>query len=134
MKNWRTAWRKLTMEDFTDVPDEGQLLDIGSGTGALSFVIGERKAKARVIAIDPSKEYVAFATSLNPLPDRINFEIGIAEHLRFANATFRSSLSLLVFNFIPDPLKALDEARRVTEPGGLIATAVWDYGGDMRML
>jgi len=120
--------------DFASFPDGGQLLDIGSGTGALSFVIAQRKAKTRVVGIDPSKEYVAYANDLNAVPDRMNFEIGDAQHLRFASATFDSSLSLLVFNFIPDPLKALEEARRVTEPGGIIAAAVWDYGGEMRML
>src|SRR5262249_12302935 len=52
----------------------------------------------------------------------------------FADAAFESSLSLLVFNFIPDPLRALQEARRVTKPGGVIAVAVWDYGREMRML
>jgi SAM-dependent methyltransferase len=122
------------LTEFSSVPDQGQLLDIGSGTGALSFVIAQRKAKVRVTGIDPSKEYVGYASSINPLPDRINFEIGDAQHLRFPDATFESSLSLLVFNFISDPLKALEEARRVTGAEGVIAAAVWDYGADMRML
>jgi SAM-dependent methyltransferase len=130
-------WSRLIaarLVDFSNIPDEGQVLDIGSGTGVLSFVISQRKANARVIGIDPSKEYVAYATSINRLPDRNNFEIGDAQHLRFPNVTFESSLSLLVFNFIPDPLKALEEARRVTKPEGFIAAAVWDYGAGMRML
>jgi SAM-dependent methyltransferase len=120
--------------DFINLPDEGQLLDIGSGTGSLAFALAYRTANTRVIGVDPSKEYVAYADSGNPFPDRIQFEIGDAQHLRFADATFAGSLSLLVFNFIPDPLTALQEARRVTKPGGLIAAAVWDYGGEMRML
>jgi hypothetical protein len=33
-------------------------------------------------------------------------------------ASFDAALSLLVFNFIPDPKKALLELRRVTRPGG----------------
>ena len=41
---------------------------------------------------------------------------------------------MLVFNFIPDPGKALREVTRVTAPGGRIAAAVWDYGAGMRML
>jgi ubiquinone/menaquinone biosynthesis C-methylase UbiE len=36
--------------------------------------------------------------------------------LRFAEASFDASLPLLVFNFIPDPIKALREIRRVTKP------------------
>lgn len=41
---------------------------------------------------------------------------------------------LLVFNFVPDPRKALREVRRATKPGGNISAAVWDYGGGMQML
>jgi ubiquinone/menaquinone biosynthesis C-methylase UbiE len=120
--------------DFTNVSDEGRLLDIGSGTASFSFVIAQRTANTRIIGIDPSNEYVAYANNVNSVPDRVSFEVGDAQHLRFAGATFGSSFSLLVFNFIANPLKALEEARRVTEPGGLIAAAVWDYGKDMRML
>jgi SAM-dependent methyltransferase len=130
-------WSRLLagrLLDFASVPDEGHLLDIGSGTGSLSFMFVERHATARVTGIDPSKEFVAYANSRNPVPERANFEIADAQHLRFPDAVFAGSLSLLAFNFIPDPGRALREARRVTASGGSIAAAVWDYGGEMRML
>src|SRR5262245_27111419 len=130
-------WSRLTASrliDFANIPSEGRVLDLGSGTGSLSFAVVERRAGVSLVGIDPSKEYVAYANSRNPVPDRLNFEIGDAQHLRFADATFQCSLSLLVFNFIPNPLEALQEACRVTEQGGRIAAAVWDYGGEMRML
>jgi len=130
-------WSRLVahpLMDFINLPDEGQVLDVGSGTGSLSFAIAQPKAKLRVVGIDPSREYVAYANNRNPAPDRISFETGDAQRLRFADATFRSSFSLLVFNFIPDPLIALKEMCRITVPGGLISAAVWDYGGEMRML
>src|ERR1022692_3584964 len=130
-------WSRLVapqLIDFTDLPDRGQFLDVGSGTGALSFALAERKPRAHVRGIDPSKEYVAYANSRNAYPDRVSFEEGDAQKLRFADASFDASLSLLVFNFIPDPGKALREVRRVTKPGGRISAAVWDYGDGMRML
>jgi SAM-dependent methyltransferase len=130
-------WSRLVapqLVDFTDVPDPGLLLDVGSGTGALAFALAERKTQAHVRGIDPSKEYVAYANSRNPFPDRVSFETGDAQQLRLADASFDASLSLLVFNFIPDPRKALREVRRVTKPGGRISAAVWDYGDGMRML
>lgn len=94
----------------------------------------DRKPQAHVRGIDPSKEYVAYANSRNAFPDRVSFEEGDAQQLRFADATFDGSLSLLVFNFIPDPRKALREVRRVTKAGARISVAVWDYGDGMRML
>jgi SAM-dependent methyltransferase len=120
--------------DFTDLPGRGRVLDVGSGTGSLAFAIAERKTRMQVLGIDPSKEYVTYAKSKNPFPDRASFQVGDAQQLDFPNAAFDASLSLLVFNFIPDPSKALREVRRVTKPGGRISAAVWDYGAGMRML
>ena len=99
-------WSRLVAPrfvDFTDVPDQGRVLDVGSGTGALAFTLAERKPRSHVLGIDPSKEYVAYANSRNLFPDRARFETGDAQQLRFADASFDASLSLLVFNFIPDP-------------------------------
>ena len=120
--------------EFADVADAGQVLDIGSGTGALAFAIAQRKERCIVVGIDPSNEYVAYANGRNRFGKRVSFEAGDAQQLRFKDASFQSCLSLLVFNFIPDPGKALREAIRVTRPGGRIAAAVWDYGSGMRML
>ena len=120
--------------DFTSLPGPGRLLDVGSGTGALAFSLAERQPQSVVQGIDPSSEYVEYAGRKNPFPDRVRFGVGDAQHLQFADASFDASLSLLVFNFIPDRRKAISEVRRVTKPGGVVAAAVWDYGAGMRML
>ena len=130
-------WSRLVapeLVDFTNVPEDGLLLDVGSGTGALAFTLAERKPRVHVRGIDPSEEYVAYANSRNRFPDRVAFETGDAQQLRLADRSFDASLSLLVFNFIPDPLKALQEVRRVTKPGGRVSASVWDYGDGMKML
>ena len=79
-------WSRLVaplLVDFTDLPDRGRVLDVGSGTGSLAFAIAERKVRARVLGIDPSKEYVAYANSRNPFPDRVSFQVGDAQQLEF---------------------------------------------------
>jgi SAM-dependent methyltransferase len=130
-------WSRLVaprLVDFTGVPEKGRILDVGSGTGSLAFAIAERKPGVQVMGIDPSREYVAYATSKSPVGDRASFQVGDAQQLNFPDASFDAALSLLVFNFIPDPKRALLELRRVVKPGGKIAAAVWDYGAGMRML
>jgi SAM-dependent methyltransferase len=130
-------WSRLLaplLVDFAGVPDTGRMLDVGSGTGALAFAIAKRKPRSQVVGIDPSQQYVAYANSRNQFSGRVAFQTGDAQQLRFPAAAFDASLSLLVFNFIPDPAKALCELRRTTKPGGGISAAVWDYGEGTRML
>jgi len=130
-------WSRLVaprLVDFTGLPERGRMLDVGSGTGSLTFAIAKQMGQARIVGIDPSQEYVAYAITRNPFADRASFEVGDAQQLRYADASFDAALSLLVFNFIPDPKKAVFELRRVTRPGGCLSAAVWDYGDGMQML
>jgi hypothetical protein len=85
------------------VDDASKVLDVGSGTGSLSRAICERSPTARVVGIDPSKEFVEYSASESPWRDRMRFEEGDAQQLLFENASFDVALSLLVLNFIPDP-------------------------------
>jgi len=82
----------------------------------------------------PRNTSLTLTNSRNPFPDQAGFQVGDAQQLHFADASFDAGLSLLVMNFIPDPRKALFEMRRVTKPGGKLSAAVWDYGAGMRML
>lgn len=130
-------WSRLVAPRFVEfaaLPDDGRILDAGSGTGSLAMEVIRRKPRARIVGIDPSKEYIAYAASKNSSVDRAVFEVGDAQRLRFTDASFDGAVSLLVFNFIPEPKTALNEIRRVVKPGGSISAAVWDYGGEMRML
>jgi SAM-dependent methyltransferase len=118
---------------FAGVRDGDAVLDVGSGTGALAGAISSASPSSRVIGIDPSAPFVAHAETRRP-SDRVTFEVADARHLPFGSGEFDRALSMLVFNFIPDPRAALAEIARVTRPGGTIAAAVWDYGDGMQML
>ncbi len=133
MGRWSHAVARPLLE-FATLPEAGRILDVGCGTGSLAVAIAERYSRAAIDGIDPSSEYVAYASAKNPFSNRVSFEIGDAQQLHFEDASFDGAASLLVFNFIPDPGKALREVCRVTRPGGVISAAVWDYGAGMRML
>ena len=132
MGRWSRALAPLLVE-FAGVRDGETILDIGSGTGALSAAVVAAAPSSRVTGIDPSAPYVEHARSSHG-SERVTFEVGDAQQMRFADATFNRALSLLVLNFIPDARKAVGEMKRVTWKGGTIAAAVWDYGEGMEML
>lgn len=133
MGRWSRVVAPLFVQ-FAGVPDGSHILDIGSGTGSLAFAAAELMPSGRILGIDPSGEYIGYANSRNAFANRVAFRVGDAQRLELPEGSFGAALSLLVFNFIPDPAKALSEARRVTIRGGVIAAAVWDYGDAMRML
>jgi SAM-dependent methyltransferase len=118
---------------FAGVQDGDTVLDVGSGTGALTAALAKTAPSSRIFGIDPAGSYVTLARAQQG-SRLISFEIGDAQQMHFDTATFDRTLSLLVLNFIPDVRKAMGEMKRVTKPKGTIAAAVWDYGEGMEML
>lgn len=118
---------------FAAPKDGDSVLDVGTGTGALASALEAALASSQITGIDPSAGFVAYATK-NAKSSRTRFEVGDAQKLRFADASFEHAMSMLVFNFIPDHDKAIAEMRRVTRPGGVVSSCVWDYADGMESL
>ena len=103
----------------------GRILEIGAGSGEhLPFV-----------KTAPSEKYVCLdlrenidATWKTGLKDDIlktvEFVIGDAQNLPFADAFFDRTLSTCLLHHVDDPIQVMLEARRVTKPGGEIAFAL----------
>jgi SAM-dependent methyltransferase len=132
MGRWSRQLAPLLVR-FAGVRDGDALLDVGSGTGALSAALVAAAPGSRVVGIDPAPSYVAVAQASQASP-QLQFNVGDAQRMEFPAGTFDRTLSLLVVNFIPDVDKALAEMTRVTRRGGTVAAAVWDYGDGMEML
>lgn len=132
MGRWSARIAPLLVE-FAVVRDGDDVLDVGSGTGALAAAVAAFAQSSRIIGIDRSESYVAVARARHQ-SQQMRFGVGDAQQLPFGDACFDRTLSLLILNFVPDPQTALIEMTRVTRPGGTVAAAVWDYGEGMEML
>lgn len=127
MGRWSRRLAPLFIEHAAVAAGE-RLLEVGCGTGSLTFTLASTVEFAELTAIDYADVYVAAARARNRDP-RIRIEQGDAAALRFPDASFDRALSLLVLHFVADPAGAVAEMRRVTRPGGVVAAAVWDAGG-----
>jgi SAM-dependent methyltransferase len=129
-------WSRLVAREFLGwlaVPAGRRWLDVGCGTGALAQTILALTAPGKVVGVDPSPAYVEFARErVNDA--RAEFEVGDAQALQAAPATFDAVVSGLVLNFVPEPDRAVAEMARVARPGGTVAAYVWDYAEGMQMM
>jgi ubiquinone/menaquinone biosynthesis C-methylase UbiE len=106
-----------------------EILEVGCGTGSLTFALARAADIAGLVAIDHSPIYLAEAQAKNRDP-RIRLEEGDGTALRFDDASFDRALSMLVLPAVlPDAGAAVAEMRRVTRPGGVVCAAFWDSPG-----
>lgn len=116
---------------FAGVEPGTRALDVGCGPGALSAALVDQLGAANVSAADPSAPFVEACRTRLPGVEVVEAQ---AEALPFAQGTFDATLSQLVVNFMRDPEAGVREMVRVTRPGGLVASCVWDYRGEMLLL
>ena len=129
-------WSRLLAREyiaFAGVKDGDRVLDVGTGTGSLGSAIEARMPAARIVGVDPSEGFIAYARK-NAKSERARYEVGDAQALKFKDASFDDTMALLVMNFVPDHVKAVGEMRRVTRPQGVVSACVWDYNEGMQSL
>ena len=96
------------------------LLDIAAGPGYVSAEAASRGWS--VTGVDFSESMLALAQSNFP---QINFQLGDAEELSFADASFDAVVMNFGILHLARPEAALREACRVLGPGGRFAFSVW---------
>jgi SAM-dependent methyltransferase len=111
--------------DWLALPKGLRCIDVGCGNGAFTEELIAHSAPAGVVGIDPSDGQLAHARS-RAEAGLAQFQTGDAQALPFADRSFDAALMALVISFVPDPAKAVREMARVTRPGGLVATYMWD--------
>jgi len=110
--------RRLALDRVRDA------LDVGCGVGHWGqLLIGLLAGDARIAGVDRDPRWVATATeraAARGLSARCRYEVGTAETLPFADASFDLATCQTVLIHVRDPAAAIAEMARVVRPGGLI--------------
>jgi len=129
MGRWSQRLAPLLIR-FGGLADGEHVLDVGCGTGSMTFALPRLANVASVTGVDLAPMYVEHARAL--ITDkRITVREADARDLPFGDDAFDRAFSLLVLQFIPETDRAVAEMRRVVRPGGIVAAAVWDSFGGM---
>ena len=118
---------------FASAGNEDRVLDVGAGTGSLALALEATPGVKEVVGVDPSEGFIECARQ-NAKAGKVRFAVGDAQALKFEDASFDKTMSLLVINFVPDHDKAIAGMRRVTRSKGGVSACVWDYNDGMQML
>ena len=129
---WSRGVGRLFLE-WLSLPAGLRWVDVGCGTGALTGAILEQADPSQVIGVEPSVGFISLARD-SIQDNRAEFRSGDAMSLPLKDAEADVSVSSLVLNFLSDQQLALQEMRRVVQPGGTIALYVWDYAGEMQLM
>lgn len=107
--------RKWRAELWSRVPP-GRVLELGAGTGKN---IPYYPREAEIVATDISPRMLERARRrARRLGRDVDLRIVDAQQLPFPDESFDTIVTTFVFCSIPDPARALAEARRVLRPGG----------------
>jgi SAM-dependent methyltransferase len=110
-------------------PQRGErMLDVACGTGLVSLrlasAVGERGC---VVGTDISERMVEAAATIAAARDirNVAFFRHDAEAAPFPDASFDAAVCALGLMYVPHPVGALREMRRLLRTGGRVAAAVW---------
>lgn len=115
-------WTTVVL-DAAAVGQGDRVLDVGGGSGVLARAAVDRVGpRGAVAGVDPSENMLAVARRST---SAVDWRVGSAEDLSFADDTFDRVVSQFALMFFNDPAAGLRELARVARPHGRIALGVW---------
>lgn len=113
------------------LPQEGTLLDLGSGPGITSLLLARLAPGARVVGVEPEaalRTRAAENARAAGMEDRCTFLEGTGQSLPLPDASVDFAYARFVFQHVPDVVSILKEMARVVRPGGLVVALDVDDG------
>lgn len=125
---WITVPLARELVDAVDVRPGSQVLDVATGTGHVALEAARTMCRATGIDYVPGLVEVARRRAEAEGLD-VDFQVGDAEALPFADDSFDFVMSAIGVMFTADHERAASELVRVCRPGGRIGLACWTPTG-----
>ena len=119
------AVRIIEIADHESPMQNSQILDVGSGTGALALTAASKFPSASILATDLTPSMLQFLSERK----LDNVETQVVDALRLSEDLpkegFSHAFSTFVFQTIKTPVDVLHEMRKVLRQGGIAGVALW---------
>lgn len=121
---WNEAMREEAI-DMLDIQSDDVVLDVGCGTGFATEGLLQRTE--HIHGLDQSPHQLEKAFEKFGKRGSVQFYLGDAERLPFEDGRFDVVWSSGSIEYWPNPVRALEELRRVGKPGGQVLVVGPDY-------
>lgn len=137
-------WHRRRFEEVEKLIEkiDGKVLDIGSADGVFSRVILHKTKAKKLVGIDVLKKSVDWANKHWKKNKKMAFKVGNAHDLEFKNDEFDAVFAMEVIEHVHDPVKVLEEIKRVLKKDGyavilvpsenLLFRIIWYFWGFYR--
>lgn len=116
-QRWKRDTARLTAAGLA-----GPALDVATGTGDLAFALARCPGVSGVVGVDLLPEMLAIARSKGTAGAPVDFVLGDALNLPFADHTFAGATAGFSLRNMPEVPAAIAEMARVVAPGGRVTT------------
>ena len=122
----RRLYRHIADDLVAELPQNAEVLDVGTGPGVLLVELARRRADLRLVGVDLSADMVAAATrNIAEFADRASARVGDVVELPFDDGSFDVVVSSLSMHHWDHPDAAVPELARVLRAAAVSASTTW---------
>ena len=128
---WNIDYFEKIVLPLMDLPNNGQILDVGCGNGGISLLLAEQRPDLRITGIDFERKSIEDASSYAERNGfkNLKFEQGDAHQLHFDDGVFDGVVCQTVLTHVRDAQTVVKEMARVLKPGGVFFAAEYTESG-----
>lgn len=104
--------------EFVELPEAGQVLDLGCGTGKLLKRLAKRHPQLMGTGLDFADDMLQQARQQSAAPDRLTYVQGGTDTIPLPDDQFDAAFCTISFLHYANAIEVLHEIHRVLKPGG----------------